>query len=45
MVICDTEGSMVGATHRLILMNDDGSDPQQLIPDDRHTETLEYYDW
>ena len=34
-----------GAHHRLILMNPDGSNQQQLIPDDRHTSTLEYFDW
>ncbi len=34
-----------GAHHRLILMNPDGSDQEQLIPDDRHTGTLEYFDW
>ncbi len=34
-----------GAHHRLILMNPDGSDQEQLIPDDRHTPTLEYFDW
>jgi Tol biopolymer transport system component len=34
-----------GAHHRLILMNPDGSKQEQLIPDDRHTPTLEYFDW
>ena len=34
-----------GAYHRLILMNPDGSNQEQLIPDDRHTPTLEYFDW
>ncbi len=36
---------LVGAYHRLILMNPDGSEQEQMIPDDRHTPTLEYYDW
>jgi Tol biopolymer transport system component len=39
------ENRVVGAYHRLILMNADGTDPVQMIPDDRHTPTLEYYDW
>ncbi len=34
-----------GAHHRLILMNPDGSKQVQLISDDRHTPTLEYFDW
>ena len=34
-----------GAHHRLILMNPDGSNQEQLIHDDRHTPTLEYFDW
>ena len=34
-----------GADHRLILINPDGTDQEQLIPDDRHTPTLEYLDW
>lgn len=38
-------GKVVGGNHRLILMNPDGSDEKQLIPDDRHTGTLEYFDW
>ncbi len=38
-------GKVIGAYHRLILMNPDGSDQKQLIPDDRHTGTLEYFDW
>ena len=36
---------LAGAHHRLILMNPDGSNQEQLIPDDRHTPTLEYFDW
>jgi Tol biopolymer transport system component len=34
-----------GAHHRLILMNPDGSGQEQFIADDRHTPTLEYFDW
>ena len=36
---------LAGAGHRLILMDPDGTDQKQLIPDDRHTPTLEYFDW
>ena len=36
---------LAGADHRLILMDPDGTDQEQLIPDDRHTPTLEYFDW
>ncbi len=36
---------LAGADHRLILMEPDGTDHKQLIPDDRHTPTLEYFDW
>ena len=36
---------LAGADHRLILMNLDGTDHEQLIPDDRHTPTMEYFDW
>jgi Tol biopolymer transport system component len=36
---------LAGADHRLILIEPDGSDHEQLIPDDRHTPTLEYFDW
>jgi hypothetical protein len=35
----------VGAHHWLILMDHDGSNQKQLIPDDRHTPTQEYFDW
>ncbi|MCP3686418.1 MAG: hypothetical protein GY861_27590 [bacterium] len=40
-----SDGVPIGAYHRLMLSNTDGSDIQQLIPDDRHTPTLEYSDW
>lgn len=36
---------VIGGSHRLVFMNSDGSDAKQLIPDDRHTGTLEYFDW
>jgi Tol biopolymer transport system component len=36
---------LAGADHRLILMELDGTDHEQLFPDDRHTPTLEYFDW
>jgi Tol biopolymer transport system component len=36
---------LAGADHRLIVMEPDGTDQEQLIPDDRHTPTLEYFDW
>jgi Tol biopolymer transport system component len=35
---------LVGADHRLFLINKDGSEQVQLIPDDRHTPTMESYD-
>ena len=40
-----SKGKPIGAHHRLMLSNTDGSNIQQLIPDDRHTPTLEYFDW
>ena len=36
---------LIGVNHRLILINNDGNNPRQLIPDDEHTPTLEYFDW
>jgi len=36
---------LAGADHRLILMDSDGNNQKQLLPDDRHTPTLEYFDW
>lgn len=35
----------IGADHRLVLMAQDGSEQRQLIPDNEHTPTLEYFDW
>jgi Tol biopolymer transport system component len=43
--ITNTSNQVIGADHRLILINPDGSDEEQLIPDDGHTGTLEYFDW
>jgi len=43
--ITDSSSKVIGAHHRLILMDTDGSNQKQLIPDDRHTGTLEYFDW
>lgn len=36
---------LVGIEHRLVLMNADGSDPQQLLPYDQTTKTIETFDW
>lgn len=43
--ITDESNRVIGGYHRLILMEPDGSNPQQLLPDDEHTGTLEYFDW
>jgi len=43
--IIDDDDQVIGGIHRLILMNLDGSNQQQLLPDDKHTGTLEYFDW
>jgi Tol biopolymer transport system component len=43
--IKDSSNQIIGGDHLLILMNSDGSGEEQLIPDDRHTGTLEYFDW
>lgn len=43
--ITDSQGRVIGGSHRLILLDPNGSSEQQLIPDDRHTGTLEYFDW
>jgi Tol biopolymer transport system component len=43
--ITNTSNQIIGGNHRLVLMSPDGSDQKQLIPDDRHTGTLEYFDW
>ncbi|MFO8184598.1 MAG: hypothetical protein R6U39_10555 [Candidatus Aegiribacteria sp.] len=43
--IISGSGELVGADHRLILIDASGGSGQQLIPDDGHTSTLEYFDW
>lgn len=43
--IINDKDQLVGSYHRLFLMNPDGSDQEQLIPEDRHTPTLEFPDW
>ena len=43
--ILNDDNHVIGGYHRLILMNTDGSNQQQLIPDDIHTGSLEYFDW
>jgi len=43
--ITDDDNRIIGGNHRLILMDIDGSNQQQLLPDDRHTGTLEYFGW
>ncbi|MBN2602653.1 MAG: hypothetical protein JXA91_00795 [Candidatus Thermoplasmatota archaeon] len=36
---------LVDIDHRLTIMNKDGTYQQQLIPDNKHNPTLEYFDW
>ncbi|MCD4774625.1 MAG: hypothetical protein K8S15_01075 [Candidatus Aegiribacteria sp.] len=36
---------LIGMDHRLILIDASGGNGEQLIPDDEHTPTLEYFDW
>jgi hypothetical protein len=43
--ITDNKNQVIGGHHRLVLMNPDGTDQRQLLPDDEHTGTLEYFDW
>ncbi len=43
--VTNESNQVVGGYHRLILMDPDGSNPRQLVPDDDHTGTLEYFDW
>jgi|GEM_PF-1671305 len=43
--VTNENNQVVGGYHRLILMDPDGSSPRQLLPDDDHTGTLEYFDW
>jgi Tol biopolymer transport system component len=43
--ITDDNNNVIGGYHRLILMDADGANQRQLLPDDVHTGTLEYFDW
>jgi Tol biopolymer transport system component len=43
--ITNDDNHVIGGLHRLILMDPDGSNQRQLLPDDAHTGTLEYFDW
>ena len=43
--ITDDQNRVIGGNHRLMVMGLDGSNPRQLLPDDEHTGTLEYFDW
>ncbi|MCD4706965.1 MAG: hypothetical protein K8S62_04425 [Candidatus Sabulitectum sp.] len=43
--IFNQSGTLIGADHLLILIPESGGKGQQLIPDDEHTGTLEYFDW
>jgi len=43
--ITDDSNHIIGGNHRLMIMNPDGSNQRQLLPDDDHTGTLEYFDW
>jgi len=43
--ITNDSNQIIGGLHRLILMDLDGSNQRQLHPDDKHTGTLEYFDW
>ena len=36
---------LIGIDHRLTVMNTDGTYQQQLIPDNEHNPTMEYFDW
>jgi hypothetical protein len=36
---------LAGIDNRLSIMNTDGTYPQQLILDNKHYPTLEYFDW
>lgn len=43
--ITNSSNQVIGGMHRLILMNPNGSNQRQLLRDDNHTGTLEYFDW
>jgi hypothetical protein len=34
-----------GIHHYFTVINPDGSEKQRLLPEDRHTPTVEYFDW
>ena len=36
---------LIGIDHKLTIMNTDGTYQQQLIPDNEHNPTMEYFDW
>jgi hypothetical protein len=40
--ITNNSDHVIGGNHRLIVKDQDGSNEQQLLPDDRHTGMLEY---
>jgi len=42
--ILNGSNQVIGGMHRVILMDTDGSNQIQLLPDDEHTGTLEYFD-
>lgn len=41
----EQDNTIIGAYHRYHIMNEDGSENIQMLPDDEHTYTLEYFDW
>lgn len=46
--ILDDDGVLIGSTARLMVMEADGSDPQELLPPNvyaEHVSTLEWFDW
>lgn len=43
--ILNDSNQVIGGHHRLILTDPDGTNQRQLLPDDEHTGTLEYFDW
>lgn len=43
--ITNDSNHIIGGQHQLILMDPDGSNQRQLLPDNEHTGTLEYFDW
>jgi len=46
--ILDDDGTLIGSTARLMLMEADGSNPRELLPPNvyaEHVSTLEWFDW